>query len=187
MACCLTAPSHYLNQCLQIISEVLWLSPNGCFTRNAKEIYAWYESKNFRFHIRAASPRGYWVCTLRPRQNGHYFPDDIFKCIFLNENIRISTKISLKLVPNVPINNITALVQTMAWRCPGDKPLSEPMEVNLLTHICVTRRQWINPPATEPGIFNENFADIMVAEALLLASPTHQHLWYWVCKISCHL
>ena len=42
------------------------------------------------------------------------------------------------------INNIPALVQIMAWRRPGDKPLSEPMMVNLLTHICVTRPQWIN-------------------------------------------
>ena len=32
----------------------------------------------------------------------------------------------------------------MAWRQPGDKPLSEPMMVNLLTHICVTRPQWVN-------------------------------------------
>ena len=31
----------------------------------------------------------------------------------------------------------------MAWRRPGDKPLSEPMLVNSLTHICVTRPQWI--------------------------------------------
>ena len=30
----------------------------------------------------------------------------------------------------------------MVWRRPGDKPLSEPMMVNLLTHICVTRPQW---------------------------------------------
>ena len=41
-------------------------------------------------------------------------------------------------------NNITALVQIMAWRRLGDKPLSEPMMVNLLTHICVTRPQWVN-------------------------------------------
>ena len=33
-----------------------------------------------------------------------------------------------------PINNIKALVQIMAWRRPGDKPLSEPMLVSLLTH-----------------------------------------------------
>ena len=27
-----------------------------------------------------------------------------------------------------PINNIPAMVQIMAWRRPGDKPLSEPMQ-----------------------------------------------------------
>ena len=32
----------------------------------------------------------------------------------------------------------------MDWRRPGDKPLSEPMMVTLLTHICVTRPQWVN-------------------------------------------
>ena len=42
-----------------------------------------------------------------------------------------------------PINNIPALVQIMAWRQLGDKPLSEPMMVLLLTHICVTRPQWV--------------------------------------------
>ena len=84
------------------------------------------------------------VNTLRPRQNGLHFPDDIFKCIFLNENERISIKISLKFVPKIPINNIPALVQIMAWRRPGDKPLSEPMTVSLLTHICVNRPQWVN-------------------------------------------
>ena len=31
----------------------------------------------------------------------------------------------------------------MAWRRPGDKPLFEPMMVSLLTHICVTRPQWV--------------------------------------------
>ena len=37
--------------------------------------------------------------TLRPRQNGRHFADDIFKCIFLIENIWIPIKISLKFVP----------------------------------------------------------------------------------------
>ena len=32
----------------------------------------------------------------------------------------------------------------MAWHRPGYKPLSEPMMVCLLTHICVTRPQWVN-------------------------------------------
>ena len=45
-----------------------------------------------------------------------------------------------------PINNIPAMVQIMAWRRPGDKPLSEPMVVSLATHICVARPQWVNYP-----------------------------------------
>ena len=73
--------------------------------------------------------------TLRPRQNGRDFTDDIFKCIFLNENIHILIKISLKFVHKGPINNIPALVQIMAWHRPGDKPLSELMMVNLPSHI----------------------------------------------------
>ena len=85
-----------------------------------------------------------WVNTLRPWQNGRYFADDIFKCIFLNENARISLKISLKFVPKVWIDNIPALVQMMAWRRPGDEPLSAPRMVSLLMHICVTRPQWVN-------------------------------------------
>ena len=58
---------------------------------------------------------------------GTIFPNDIFKCIFLNENAWISIKISLKFVPKGPINKIPALVQIIAWRRSGDKPLSEPM------------------------------------------------------------
>ena len=80
---------------------------------------------------------------LRPRQNGHHFADDIFKCIFLDENVWITIKISPKFVPQGPINNIPALVQIMAWRRPGDKPLSEPMMVRLPTNICATRPQWV--------------------------------------------
>ena len=57
-----------------------------------------------------------WFNTLRPRQNRRRFADDTFKRIFLNENVRISIKISLKFVPKGPINNNPALVQIMAWR-----------------------------------------------------------------------
>ena len=80
--------------------------------------------------------------TLRPRLNGHHFPD-IFKCLFVNENAWIFIKIPLKFVPKCSIDNIPALVQIMAWHSPGDKPLSEPMMVSLLTHIRVTQPQWV--------------------------------------------
>ena len=64
---------------------------------------------------------------------------------FFNENVLISINISLKFIPKGPVNNIPALVQIMAWRRPGDKPLSEPMMIISLTHICVTRPQWVKP------------------------------------------
>ena len=56
----------------------------------------------------------------------------------------------LKFAPRGPINNIPALVQIMAWRQPGDKPLSEPMLVSLLTHICITGLNELTLPGTCP-------------------------------------
>ena len=82
--------------------------------------------------------------TLRPRQNGRHFADEILNFIFLNENVWIPIKISLKVFPKGPIDNIPSLVQIMGWRRSGDKPLSEPMMVRLPTHICVARPQWVN-------------------------------------------
>ena len=94
-----------------------------------------------------------FINTLSLRQNGRHFADDTLKPIFLNENVRISIKISLKFVPKGPINNIPALVQIMAWRRPGNKPLSEPMMVSFPTHICVTRPPWVNPLSPSDDIW----------------------------------
>ena len=80
--------------------------------------------------------------TLRPRQNSLHFSDDIFKYTFLNEHVWILIKISLKFITKGLINNISALVQIMAWRRPGNKPLSEPIMVSLL-HICITQPLWL--------------------------------------------
>ena len=65
--------------------------------------------------------------TLRPRQNGRQFPDDIFKGIFLTENVWNSIEISPKVALDSTINNMPALVQIMAWCRTGTKPLSERM------------------------------------------------------------
>ena len=83
------------------------------------------------------------INTLRPRQSRCQFGDDIFKCIFLNENAWIAIEISLKFVPKGPVNNIPALVPIMAWCRSGDRPISEPSMVSSLTHICVTRPPWV--------------------------------------------
>ena len=132
---------------------------------------------NMRSHL---SPV-FVVNTLRPRQNGRHFADDTFKRISLNKNVRILIKSSLKFVPKGPINNIPALVQIMAWRRPGDKPLSEPMMVSLLTHICITRPQWIN-------MFQKSyFHTAWKSNPIALSIP---HIWRpcsLTCECTCYL
>ena len=122
-----------------------------------------------------------FINTLRPRQDGRHFPYDIFKCIFLNENARILLKKSLRFFPKVRINNIPALLHIMAWRRPGGKPLSEPMMVSLLTHICVTRPQWVNSLWLSDTIWwqrsGSTLAQVM---ACCLMAPSHYLNQYWL-------
>ena len=56
----------------------------------------------------------------------------------------------------------------MAWRRPGDKPLSEPMMVSSPTHICVSRPQWVKadgrPTASGSDVtsmFQNSFDEIL--------------------------
>ena len=70
--------------------------------------------------------------TLRPRQNCCHFFRRHFHMHFSQWIWKVSINISLKFVPKGPINSISALVEIMAWRRPGDKPLSEPMMMDSL-------------------------------------------------------
>ena len=136
-------------------TSVVWHSPQSYFKKSAHEFNLSLVFRYFHFNTMTTSPRAselinqfskvyanercsiydvfpHWlrlVNTLRSRQHGRHFADDILKGIFLNENVIISIKKSLKFVPKGPINNIPALVQIMAWCWPGDKPLSEAMVV----------------------------------------------------------
>ena len=87
-----------------------------------------FQFKKMHFKMSSAKWLPFWrgLNVLRPRQNGRHFPDNIFKCIFLNENVWFFIKIH-KFVPKWQINNVPSLVQIMAWRRSGDRPLSEPM------------------------------------------------------------
>ena len=49
MACCLMAPSHYLNQCWPVINKVFWHSPHCNFTGNALNINNWCELEYYQF------------------------------------------------------------------------------------------------------------------------------------------
>ena len=78
-----------------------------------------------------------------PGQNGCHFADNIFICIFVNEQICILIHIPLKFLPKDLIDNKSTLVQVMAWCRTGDKPLPEPMLPSSLTHIRSSRSRWV--------------------------------------------
>ena len=88
--------------------------------------------------------------------------------------LRVSTKFSLKFIPKGPINNIPALVQIMAWRRLGDKPLSEPMMDSLPTHICVTRPQWVKVI----HIIGPELRKFDQKRLRILKSYIYIHLWH---------
>ena len=68
--------------------------------------------------------------------------DNIFKAFSWYENVQISTNISPKFVPYGPVDYNRAVVQIMAWRQPGNKPLSQPMMVSLFDLDAI--KSWIN-------------------------------------------
>ena len=76
-------------------------------------------------------PSQHPVNLLRPAHNGYHLENSIFKCIFLNENVQISIRLSLEFVTEGPIYNNSALVQGMACCWLGDKPLLEPTSADL--------------------------------------------------------
>ena len=61
MACCLTAPSHYLNQCWLIIRGVLWHTSESSFAGIAQGIDSGYEFEKDILKNIFKSPRGQWV------------------------------------------------------------------------------------------------------------------------------
>ena len=83
------------------------------------------------------------VNTARPRRNRRLFPDDILIAFSWTKMFKLRLIFYWSLFPEGPINEFTALVQIMVCRRPGEKPLSEPWMVSLLTHICVAQPQWV--------------------------------------------
>ena len=153
------ASSHYLNHCWNIVNWTLRNKLQWNFYQNS---YIFIEENAFKNVCKMASISSLPECvnTLRPRQDRRNFADNIFTCIFFNENCCILIKFSLKYVRKGPIDNNPALVQIMAWCRSGDKPLSEPMMVSLPTHICVTRPQWVKSSLFRLWLVTEQVQDI---------------------------
>ena len=103
----------------------------------ASHQFVWWK---YLFMHKTNASLTHWVWS----KMAHHISDDIFKYIFLNDNVCIAIRISLKFVPEGPIHNIPSLVQKITWRLVGAKPLSESMMVSLLMHVCAIRPQWVN-------------------------------------------
>ena len=116
---------------------------------------------------------------IEAKTNGLHLSDDIFKCISLNQNVWISIEISLRYVPKGPISNNPALIQIMAWRRSGDKPLSEPMIVRLLTRICVTRPQRVTFQAAA-SIYRDNDDNDSINRETFFPNDNH---FIWIPRV----
>ena len=92
--------------------------------------------------------------TLRPRQNGRHFADDIFKGISLNENLGMLHKISLKYVSY-------GLIDYKAANMVSDNGLAPNM---LITSVPVN--------SLDPGGCGSNFKSVIFKHVLLIKFMT---------------
>ena len=112
----------------------------------------------------------------------------------LNENMWISIKISLKLVHTDPINNISSLVQIMAWRRPDNKPLSEPTRT---TRMFVFREYlqlphdnpyyWFisDPKSKQDKIKVTNLKNLAKIKISKFCTKLYMQHTFWSCFIRC--
>ena len=83
---------------------------DGLVKPQLKLEYAWVIKSQWKQRLLSFIDAMILVNILRPRQNGRYFPDDIFRSVFMNDKFCILINISLNFVPEGPIDNNPSLV-----------------------------------------------------------------------------
>ena len=107
--------------------------------------------------------------------------DNKFKCIFLNENDRILIRISLKCVPMSPIDNKPVLVQVMAWRQKGDKPLPELMLIKFTDAYMQYWGRWVNSLWPNDAIWDRDLGQHWLRrKACCLMAPSYYLNQCWL-------
>ena len=101
MTWCLTAPSHYLNQCWIFISEVLRQFYRKCSGYLLSLIRVW----NYQFKLKTASPRDQWELNQGPFPP---FQQHYIQHFFTSQQVR------LKGVAMAHVNNIFKF--NLKWR-----------------------------------------------------------------------
>ena len=66
VACCLTAPGHYLNQHWLLINEVPWHAPESNFAVRSQATILYNEFENHDLEITVTSPRCQWIKWVSP-------------------------------------------------------------------------------------------------------------------------
>ena len=82
--------------------------------------------------------------TLRSRQNRHHFADNIFQCVFLNENCCILIELSLKFVTKCSIHKICSIGSDNGMAPIRRQAIIWINDGLVYWHIYVTRPQWVN-------------------------------------------
>ena len=123
MACCLMAPSHYLNQCWLIISKVQWHSSECNFTRDTSAISHWNKLENYLSKILFKSPRNQWV-------KRHF---------------------SSWTLPNRGNHTITPVpwrISLLAWHRSHDSLISDNQAICMLYGTCCLHLGWYKPSSS---------------------------------------
>ena len=120
------SPSHYPNQCYFSVSGTFGNEFQSNWSKTQYSSYI-YKKLNWKSLLQYGALIGS-LLTYRGRGKiAIIFADDVFLCIFLNENFWNANKMSLKYVPRYTIDNKPPLVEIMGCHRKEDNPLYEPM------------------------------------------------------------
>ena len=109
-------PSHYLNQCWNIVN---WTLRNKRHWNLNQNLYIFIQENGFEnvvWKMAAILSRPQCVNTLWPEQNYKHFGDDNFRCISLNENAWICQEYFIEMCSWGSLENKSTPAVVMAWR-----------------------------------------------------------------------
>ena len=118
----------------------------NCAVKKQAITYQYWTSHTTLFIFMACLTRDWKVNTLRSRQNGPNFADNISNCIYFSKKIFIFWPCNL--FSRVQLKR-SILIPIMAWHSTGNKALSEPVMV-LFTEAYTVSRCWL-PRRSKPA------------------------------------
>ena len=144
MACSLTAPSHYQNQCWIVINCALWQSPESSFTRSTHELSPQYAFEDYIVKITTTSPMANKLTHWPLEDFNETFRWVLFKFILVTDGWSISCGIVLIWMSMDFTDDKSTLVQVMAWCCQATSHYLSQCWLRSRSPHGITRPQWVN-------------------------------------------